>query len=184
VTEWVILNCLLIIVARVADVTLGTLRTVAVINGRRWTAWHLGFVEVLIWVLVVGAVIGSIKESPWYAIAYALGFATGNYLGITIEQYFAHGEQVVRIFTRKGPEMSGWMREQGLRVTMFQGEGRDGPVHMLFIETARRGAAAVVKMARQFDAACFYVVDDVRLASRTIGSPGHGVDALAPAKRK
>ena len=183
-TDWVLLNCVIIVLARVADVTLGTLRTVAVINGRRLMAWSLGFVEVLIWLVVVSIVIESVRTNPWYAIAYALGFATGNYLGITIEQFFAHGEQVVRIFTRKGPEMAGWLREQGMRVTMFQGEGRDGPVQMLFIETARRGAAAVVKLARSFDAACFYVVDDVRLASRTMGSPGHGVDALAPAKRK
>lgn len=164
--SWSILGgALLIVAARVADVSLGTLRTVAVINGRKHLAWGLGFAEVLIWVLVVSQVITTVRDNWVNAIAYAFGFATGNFVGILIEQYFAFGRQIIRVFTRHGAAMAESMRAEGLRVTEFEGKGRDGPVTMLFIETERRGAQAVVQAARNVDADCYYTIGDVREAS-------------------
>jgi uncharacterized protein YebE (UPF0316 family) len=160
----VFLSCLLIVGARIVDVSLGTIRTICVVNGRRGVAWFLGFFEVLVWILVVSNVIEHL-QNPAYAIAYALGFATGNYIGITIDRHVGFGEQVVRVFTRKGAELADYLRNGGFRVTEFAGTGRDGPVEMLFIETPRRLAAKAAVQARKFDAECFIVVDDVRSSS-------------------
>jgi len=162
----VALTCLLIIGARICDVSLGTLRTVCVVNGRRWVAPILGFLEVLVWILVVSKVITTLDESPLlYPIAYATGFAIGNFLGITIEGRVALGHQVTRVFSRRGPEVVHALREKGHHVTEFSGMGRDGPVQMLFIKTRRREAPVVIRQARAIDPECFYIVDDVRLAS-------------------
>jgi uncharacterized protein YebE (UPF0316 family) len=160
----VILTCLLIVAARITDVSLGTIRTINVVQGRRTLAVVLGFFEVLIWVLVVSHVISKIHE-PVYAIAYAIGFALGNYVGMTIEARLALGRQVVRIFTRMGPELAAEQRERGFRVTQFDGYGRDGPVQEIFIEIGRREAAKVVAHARELDPKCYYMVDDVRFVS-------------------
>lgn len=161
----VIGTSLLIILARIGDVSLGTVRTVAVINGRRWLSWVLGFFEVLVWIVVVSQVIQTINESPLYPIAYALGFATGNFIGITIENHVAYGEQVARIFSRRGTAIAAVLRERGFRVTEFQGRGRDGPVDMLFLETRRKTMPEAIAAVRDLDPECFYVVDDVRIAS-------------------
>lgn len=158
-------TCLLIILARITDVSLGTIRTIAVINGLRGVSWLLGFFEVLVWILVVSQVIQKVHENPLYPIAYALGFATGNFIGITVERRIAFGHQVVRVFTRVGPDMVRALREQGYVVTEFTGKGRDGPVDMLFIETERKTAREVLNFARKVDPNCFVVVDDIRLAS-------------------
>ncbi|MDX2114135.1 MAG: DUF5698 domain-containing protein [Planctomycetota bacterium] len=166
-----VLNCVLIVLARIADVSLGTLRTVAVIWGRRYLAWVLGFFEVLIWVLVVGRVIGLAQQEPVYAIFYAAGFATGNFIGITIERALAFGDQVVRIFTRRGSEMSDALRAEDYGVTEFDGRGRDGPVMQLFIQTRRKRVPELIRRARAIDPSCYYVVDDVRTAgTATVGS--------------
>lgn len=166
--SWPVLGgALLIVFARIADVSLGTLRTVAVIHGRKFAAWSLGFVEVLIWVLVVSSVIQTVRENWVNAIAYALGFATGNFVGIAIEQYFAFGHQIVRVFTRAGPLVAEKMRGAGLGVTEFEGKGRDGPVTMLLIEVERRKAREVVDLARDIDASCFYTIDDIRETSHS-----------------
>ncbi|HYE02930.1 MAG TPA: DUF2179 domain-containing protein [Phycisphaerales bacterium] len=162
----VVLACLFIFLARICDVSLGTLRTVAVINGRRGVAWVLGFFEVLLWVLVVSQVIRMVDPQHWYyAVAYALGFASGNFVGITIERRIAHGEQVVRVFTRRGMELARHLREDGYGVTEFDGRGKDGPVGMLFIETRRRRVSRLLARARELDPGCFYIVDDVRIRS-------------------
>ncbi len=161
----VVLWCLVIVGARIADVSLGTIRTIITIQGRRGLALLLGFVELLIWVFVVSGVIEGIQHQPAYAVAYAAGFAMGTFVGMTIEQRLALGRQVVRIITRQGPELAQALRTAGLRVTQFDGYGRDGPVQELFIETERRQAGKVVAQARALDPKCYYLVDDIRLAS-------------------
>jgi uncharacterized protein YebE (UPF0316 family) len=179
----VFLTCLLIVAARITDVSLGTIRTINVVQGRRTLALVLGFFEVLIWLLIVSRVINEISQ-PAYAIAYALGFALGNYVGMTIEARLALGRQLVRIFSRQGPEMASAMREAGLRVTQFDGYGRDGPVQELFIEIGRRHAANVIEQARVLDPKCFYMVDDIRLVSSAHAQVGERTGWRAALKKK
>jgi len=161
----VLLTCGLIILARIADVSLGTIRTIVVVQGRRTLAFVLGFFELLIWVSIVSRVILHLHEQPVYAVAYALGFALGNYVGMTIENHLALGRQVVRVITRQGPELAAALRQSGLVVTQFDGYGRDGPVEELFVEVERRAVPQVIRLARGQDPNCYYIVDDVRLAS-------------------
>lgn len=179
----VLLTCLLIVAARIMDVSLGTIRTINVVQGRRLFALVLGFFEVLIWLLVVSRVINEIQV-PAYAIAYALGFALGNFVGMTIESRLALGRQVVRIFSRRGTEMAAALRGVGLRVTQFEGWGRDGPVQELLIEIGRRHAANVVEQARGLDPACFYMVDDIRLVSPAHAQAGDRIRWSAIVKKK
>lgn len=160
----VLLTCLLIIGARIADVTLGTLRTVYVIQGRRGVSWVLGFFEILVWIAAVSKVINNLSY-PAYAISYAFGFATGNYVGMTLEKWMATGRQVVRVFTREGKKIAAQLRSEGFRVTSFQGEGRDGPIDMVFIEIPRRKTSDIALFAREIDPKCFYIIEDVREAS-------------------
>lgn len=156
--------CVLIVLARITDVSLGTIRTICVVQGRAVLAWALGFCEILIWIFVVSRVIQNLNV-PAYAIAYALGYASGNFVGINLERRLAFGEQVVRIFTRAAESMPRLLRERGFRVTEFSGMGRDGPVNLLFIETTRREVPRVVRCAAEADPQCFYMIDDIRLAA-------------------
>jgi uncharacterized protein YebE (UPF0316 family) len=162
-TTEVVVTSVLIVLARVADVSLGTLRMAAVIQGRRGAAFLLGFVEILIWVVAVSQVVANLQH-PMYAVSYAAGFALGNFLGVTIEQHIAVGEQVLRIFSHRADMLAAALRERGFWVTKFDGEGRDGPVGLLFIALPRRDAPKLAALARELDPECFYVLDDVRLA--------------------
>ena len=161
----VLLTCLLIIAARIGDVSLGTIRTIFTIQGRRAVALLLGIFELLIWIFVVSNVIQDIRAEPAYGLAYAIGFALGTFVGMTIEQRLALGRQVVRIITRLGPELAQALRNSGLVVTQFDGYGRDGPVQELFIEVERKQCRNVLAQARALDARCYYTVDDIRIAS-------------------
>jgi len=160
----IVATCLLIFLARIADVSLGTLRIISVVQGRAFTAWLLGFLEVLIWLVTVSHVVHHL-DYPIYALFYALGYASGNYIGVRFEAYLALGEQVVRVFTRTGDCMADALRSLGFRVTSFDGHGRGGPVRLLFIETKRRDVPRILASASSVDPECFYLVDDIRLAS-------------------
>jgi len=171
-TTDVVVTCLLIIVARIGDVSLGTLRTVAIIHGRRGLSWILGFFEILIWIFAVSKVLEGLTTNPLYAISYAFGFATGNYVGLMLESWVALGQQVVRVFTGAGERIADQLRQDGYQVTEFDGFGADGPVSLLFVATSRKQAARVGNRARELDPTCFYVVDDIRMASAAM-IPGH-----------
>jgi uncharacterized protein YebE (UPF0316 family) len=168
------LQCLLIFMARVGDVSLGTLRVVMVTQGRRGRAALLGFFEVLIWVFAVSAVLANLRHAV-LAVAYALGFATGNYVGLTVERWAALGHQVVRIFSRSGHEIAERLRHLGFRVTVFEAQGRDGSVAMLYTETERRLVPMVAESARAIDPRCYYVVDDIRVASSVDTPPKRSI---------
>ena len=159
-----IFTTLLIFFARVTDVSLGTIRTIYVIRGQRSAAWWIGFFEVLIWVIAVSRVINEL-DRPVYAISYALGFATGNFVGVTIEQQLAMGNRVVRVFTRHGDAIAAVIREAGFGATVFDGRGKDGRVELVYIEVPRREVKRVAAMVRAVDPSCFYVIDDIREAS-------------------
>jgi uncharacterized protein YebE (UPF0316 family) len=59
----------LIFLARIIEVSLGTLRVIFVNKGHRKQAFLLGFIEVTIWVFVASRVIVGITEQPLKAIS-------------------------------------------------------------------------------------------------------------------
>ncbi|QTQ10947.1 DUF2179 domain-containing protein [Treponema parvum] len=159
-TQEQIITAVIIFAARVMDVSLGTFRNVLVIRRKRLYAFIVSFFECLIWIYAVSRVITDLTD-PITSVAFALGFATGTFMGITIEGLFKIGEQAVRIFSLKGDDISDSLRSQGFRVTVFEGKGRNGPVKMVFVQVKRRNVKKVFKLARTIDPLCFMVVDDI-----------------------
>ncbi|MCU0302647.1 MAG: DUF5698 domain-containing protein [Thermoanaerobaculales bacterium] len=163
--EWVAvmpvwLLCVLIFGLRVADVTLGTMRTVAIVKGHSTPAVLLGFFEVLIWVVAISQVITRLHESGWIALAYAAGFAAGNGVGLAVERRLARGEAVIRILSRSGGvDIARALRRDGYDVTTFTGEGPEGPVALVYAMAPRRATRAMIAAARAVDPDLVYVTE-------------------------
>jgi uncharacterized protein YebE (UPF0316 family) len=150
-----------IFIARVSDVGLGTIRHALIIRGKKHYVFIIAFFEALIWVYAVSRVMSSIQD-PFTSLAFALGFATGTYVGMTIEGLLKIGEQVVRVFSRSGHLVAQQLRENDFRVTAFEGTGRDGIVQLLFVQAKRREVPRVMGIARHADPNCFILLDDIR----------------------
>ena len=119
----------LVFLARVIDVSVGTLRTISIIQGRTKIAFFLAFFEASVWLLVLSAVLPLVLNSPLLGVFYAFGFATGNVVGIMVEKRLAMGYANFRIITMQyAREISQALREKGFAVTTFEGEGKDGKV--------------------------------------------------------
>ncbi|WP_321301128.1 DUF5698 domain-containing protein [uncultured Sphaerochaeta sp.] len=153
---------LMIFLARVVDVSLGTLRHALVVRGKRALTFVIAFVESIIWVFAVSRVINDLSD-PLMAIAFAFGFAAGTFVGITLESILKIGDQVVKVFTQKGSAVAQLLREQGFRVTEFQGNGRDGTIYLLFVQVPRRSVKQVMKLTRSIDPTCYLVVEDIKM---------------------
>jgi uncharacterized protein YebE (UPF0316 family) len=155
--EWYI--PILIYFARIIDVSIGTVRMIFVINGHRWIAAALGFVEVIVWALAVGGVIMYLTNVS-ALIAYGAGFATGTLVGMTIEEKLAIGHRMLRVVNRQlDIDLSSKLREHGYRVTRVSGEGRSGPVEIAFLAIKRRELAKTIALIAELAPDSFVTVE-------------------------
>lgn len=155
----------LIVLARIIDVSLDTIRMVSVVQGRRAFAAVLGFFQAVVFICAVAKVLLNMNQ-PVYALAYGLGFATGTYLGMTIEHRLAFGKQLVFLLTPKGPELAEVLRAADYLVAELKGRTRDGDLTILCVEIARREAQKLIGLATAGDERCVVIVHDIRRADR------------------
>ncbi|MCC7303603.1 MAG: DUF2179 domain-containing protein [Bacteroidia bacterium] len=156
---------LLIVCSRLFDVTLGTIRHVFIARGFNKLVPLLGFFEVLIWIIVVRQVMNGMESWPAY-IAWAGGFALGNYFGLIIEQRLALGMQIVRIITHQASDdLVRSMREMDHGVTIMDAQGAKGPVKVIFTIVKRESLNDLEDAIAIHQPNAFYSVEDVKDAS-------------------
>ncbi len=161
-----------IFVLRIIDVSMGTVRTIFVVEGRTKTAMVLGFFEVLIWVTAIAQVVGRFDDTPWLAPFYAGGFATGVGLGMLIERQLALKLYVVRILSSThGRQIAETLRGEGHVLATFAGETNTGPVNLIYVSARGKRIRDVVDRARAVDPDLFYLVESARQWSPNVNPP-------------
>jgi uncharacterized protein YebE (UPF0316 family) len=153
---------LAIFLARVTDVSIGTVRTILVLRGRKYWAVGLGFIESMIWISAASFVLSSLDQ--WtHILAYCAGFATGNFIGITIESRLAIGFQAVHCVSRHGQApVSNVLSAAGWHVTTYQAELDRQPAEHCVVVTPRRQASQVMALARNADPGAIISIEEVR----------------------
>ncbi len=152
----------LVFLARIVDVSLGTLRTVLIARGVRWLAPLIGFVEVLIWITVVAQIVRQVGHWGTY-IAYAAGFACGTWVGMLIEERIALGTALVRVIPQIDADaLAARLRSEGFGVTAVNAQGMQGPVQVLFTVVRRGDLRRVLDLVRSYNSRAFVTVEDVR----------------------
>jgi uncharacterized protein YebE (UPF0316 family) len=165
--KWVVIP-LLIVLARIGDVSLGTIRIISIGRGYRFLAPLLGFFEVLIWLLAIRQIMQNLTN-VFYYIVYAGGFGAGTFVGMYIEEKLAIGILSIRIITRKdASELLDFLRSANYGVTSVDAQGATGPVHIIYTIVKRSNVRDVVRIINRFSPKAFYLVEDVRLAREGI----------------
>lgn len=160
-----VLTPLFIFFARIADVSLGTIRITMVSRGYKGPAALLGFFEVLIWVIVVAQVLANLDSWINY-VAYAGGFAAGNYLGLVMEGKMKVGIILVRIITLdKAEELLMALREAGLSSTSIDAKGHFNDVKIIFTVVKRKRWNKVISIINEVDPDAFYSSEEIKYAS-------------------
>ncbi len=159
---------LFIVIARMFDVSLNTLRIIYLSKGFKALVPFLGFFEVLIWLLAVTRIFSDLGN--WVAyLAYPLGFALGNFIGMKIEERLAVGVELIRIVTRKDAnELISALREKGFSVTAIKAEGSQGDVGVLYSIINRKNFSEYVETMHKYNPNAFYTVEDVRFVSKDL----------------
>jgi uncharacterized protein YebE (UPF0316 family) len=161
----------LIFVARVCDVTLGTIRIIFVSRGQKLLAPLVGFVEILIWLTAIGKIMQNLGNVYCY-VAYAAGFAAGNFVGIYIEEKLAMGVFLIRIITKKeAAQLIASLNSEGYGATSIAAQGSTGQVAVVYSVIKRGDLDRVVEIIKQFNPKAFYSIEDVRFVSQGMFPP-------------
>ncbi|MBW2967833.1 DUF2179 domain-containing protein [Candidatus Woesearchaeota archaeon] len=155
----------LIFIARIADVSIGTLRIIFLSKGYRVISPILGFFEVFIWLLAARQVLVTLDS--WVPmIAYAAGFATGTYVGIVIEQKVSLGKVVMRIITNRDAKvLMKAFEQEDFPITNSNAVSSQGKVRVIYIVLNRKQIGDALSIVRQHNPNASYSIEDVRFAS-------------------
>jgi uncharacterized protein YebE (UPF0316 family) len=157
-----LIGALIIMVLRITDVTIGTFRTILVVQGKKILAGGAGFFEVLIWIFAMRYVVQHL-DNIFNLIGYAAGFAIGNILGIALEEKVALGYSQMNIISINHTEdIARALRKSQFGVTIFSGEGGYGNVSMLMVVTRRKNFKDVRKIIDEIDPNAFITVQHSR----------------------
>lgn len=164
VFQWIILP-LFIFCARVADVSLDTVRIMLLSRGNRFIVPLLGFLQVIIWLLAIRQVFMNLSNVACF-FAYAGGFAMGTYVGMIIEEKLAVGIQVIRVITRRdGSILIERLKKDGYGVTSLNAQGTTGQVNVIFTIVDRRQIANVINIVKEYNPRAFYTIEDIKSVS-------------------
>jgi len=169
--------------ARVIDVSLGTMRIIFVSKGNRVIAPILGFFEVFIWIIAMGQIMSNLNNFACY-FGYATGFALGNYVGLRLEEHLAMGNLLIRIISQKdGNVLIKNLSDNGYGATLLEGEGSLGKVELIYTIVKRVNLSKVIEIINDFNPKAFYSIEDVRKVSSGIFPAQSSIHKLNPFKR-
>jgi len=153
---------ILIFLLRVMGMSMDTLRVLFLLRGRRLATWLLGFLQSALWVIAIGSVLSNLDDL-WNVIAYAGGFATGNVVGMAIEELLAVGYANIRIISSgMGNAILETIRDSGYGATEIPGRGKDGTVTMINCSIRRKHISKIQKEISRIDPEAFITIGETR----------------------
>ena len=159
-TPEVLLGGFMIFILRLVDTCLDTLRVLFVVRGKRVIVWILGVICSVIYIVAISNVLSG-EQLPFTILCSATGYATGNILGMRLEERLAIGYKEVNVISKeKGRQIADALRELGYGVTEMKGQGMNGNVDMVKTNVKRKQAKEVRKIIKNIDSAAFITEDD------------------------
>lgn len=155
---------LMILILKTIEVSMATLRIVLITKDERLKGAIIGFVEVILWVILVSTVLTNITEDPFKVVIYALGFAVGNYVGSLIENMLAIGTTNIEAIVKKehGKQLSILLRKMGLAVTSVDAYGMNSAREILYLHVPRKKVRETVTLIKSFQHNVVITVNDIK----------------------
>lgn len=155
--------CMKIFIVRIIDVSMGTVATILTVKGKKFLASVIGFIEILLWFLIVREALNTDETSILVAISYALGFATGTYIGGYISERFISGNFGVQVITGN-KKLIPFLKKAGFGVTVvdIMVEDESQKKYMLFISIDKTKFESLRKLIKKYDKNAFVVVNETK----------------------
>lgn len=156
----------LILVGKVLEVSMGTLRIVLINRGERLKGSLIAFVEISFWLVIASSVLEGWKQDVFKGVTYALAYACGNYVGSWLDELLAFGLSSLQIVVptlEETKKLSLYLQSLGYGITSIDVKGRNADDHyMLIMMIKRKTLKAVMDEIQQFCPAAMITVSDVK----------------------
>jgi uncharacterized protein YebE (UPF0316 family) len=163
-----ILLPLFIFCLRICDVSLDTMRIIFMTKGYRNIAPVIGFFEVLIWIVAITRIMQNLDNWISY-VAYAAGFATGNYVGMVLDEKLAIGYELIRVITGfDSGALVNALRSQGFGVTTLKASGMQGEVGIVDIIVNRKNQKQAIDLIKQHNPGAFFTIENIHFVNRPL----------------
>ncbi len=161
-TFGLIIMPIFIFLARISDVSLGTMRIILISKGYRTIAPILGFIESFVWILAVSQIMKNL-DNLYYFVVYAAGFAFGTYIGMLLENKLSLGQVIVRIITKyNASDLVAKLIKEDFNLTTTDADGQFGKVKIIFMVMKREYLNDAIKIIQEYNPHAFYTVEDVK----------------------
>ena len=161
---YLIYICIKIFLARIVDVSLGTIRTVLVVKGKNITPAIVAFFEVLIWFYAAREALSSEIDSILIPIFYSGGYAAGTYIGTFISNHFVEGLIGVQVIIREPliSKMIKSIRDAGFGVSVIDLKNTHEKTkkNMLIIHLNKSKLKRLTRIIRKNDPDAFVVINE------------------------
>lgn len=158
--------CIKIFCVRILDVSLGTVRMIVTVKGNKAVASLIGFIEVLIWFLIVKEALNTEETSIFIALSYSLGYATGTFIGGILSEKFVSGTLSVQVvLSNSDHTVIDKIRNEGFAVSVVNAKGIDENIekYMLFMEIDKRKLNKLKYLIKSLDSKAFVVVNETKM---------------------
>ncbi len=154
----------MIFLGKVIEVSIMTIRTVLVSKGEKNFGTLLAFFEIVLWLVLVSQVLGNISSDPFSALAYALGYTVGTYVGSTLEALFGIGTSQLQIIApvEKSEEMCELIYNDGYAYTKVAGHGRVKDRIIIYTLLPRSAVKKVLKELRNVSEEALMSVHEIK----------------------
>ena len=159
---------LLIFCLRICDVSLDTMRIIFMTRGLKRIAPVIGFFEILIWIVAITRIMQNLDNWVTY-VAYAAGFATGNYVGMLLDEKLAIGHEMIRVITKiERPDLADTLRRTGFGVTVVKAGGMQGTVEILYIIVNRKNLKTAIEVIDKMAPNAFFTIENIHFVNRPL----------------
>lgn len=159
---------LLILLSRVVDVSLGTIRIILANKGIKLYSSIIGFFEVLIWLFAITTIMNNLNNIFSY-IAYAIGFSLGTYLGIVIEEKLSIGQVRLRVITKKNlKKMMDDLNPTKYVFVSNSANSSEGKIRIINAFLERKHLKDVLKKVKKRDPHAFYTIEDLKMVREEV----------------
>jgi len=152
-----VLWSVLIFTAMVFLVSMGTLRLVTTVKGKKIISAAVGFLEAALSITVITKIIQNATNTA-VVLSYAAGFALGLYIGMVISDKLSKDIYSTNIISKGcSKQMEKLLRDGGFGVTCYNGSGREGDLNILNIISKKEHLPKLKQLVNQVDGKAFII---------------------------
>lgn len=161
-----VLVCFKIFMARIVDVTLGTIRTILLSKEKVIEPFIIAFFEVIIWFIVAKealSIADKINNTLLIAVFYAAGYATGTLIGSKLSRKFS--KSIVKIEVISSKNIDDVLKSENVLVNKIKLNNKKV---LYFFDISGKSSKNIVEKINKIDKNCHVVVNDTRYVSSGI----------------